>query len=64
MATPKMNRDWQQIRDRIKAAWPSAEFDDKNMKKARGSLGQMVNLVHERTELPRAQIRRRIASMV
>ena len=64
MATPKMNRDWQQVRDRIKAAWPNADFDDKRMAKARGGLRQMVDLVHERTELPRAQIRRRIAMMV
>ena len=64
MATPKMNRDWRQVRDRIKAAWPTADFDDKRMKKARGSLRQMVNLVHERTEAPRDSIRRRIAAMV
>ena len=49
MATKKMNRDWQRVRDRIKGVWSDIDFDDANMKKTRGSLRQMVNLVHERT---------------
>ena len=64
VATPKMNQDWRQIRDRIKAMWPGQEFDDARMKKARGSLRQMVTLIHEKTEEPRLQIRRKIAAVM
>lgn len=64
MATPKMNRDWRRIRDRIKSMWSDTEFDDKRMKKARGSLRQMVNLVHHRTEEPRAEVRKKIVAVM
>ena len=64
MATPKMNRDWHEIRDRIKSMWPGQEFDDARMKKTRGSLRQMVTLIHEKTEEPRLQIRRKIVAVM
>lgn len=64
MATPKMNRDWRQVRDRIKALWSDVEFDDKRMKKTRGSLRKMVSLIHARTDEPRAEIRNRLASVI
>ncbi len=64
MATPKMNRDWRRLRDRIKAMWSDVEFDDKRMKKARGGLRKMVNLIHERTDEPRAEIRQKIAAVM
>ena len=64
MATPKMNRDWRQVRDRIKALWSDVDFDDQRMKKARGSLRKMVSLIHARTDEPRADIRERLASVV
>lgn len=64
MATPKMNRDWRRLRDRIKAMWDDVEFDDKRMKKTRGSLRLMVNLIHNRTEEPRAQIRKKIVAVM
>lgn len=62
MATPKMNRDWALIRDRIKEMWAEVDFDDKRMKKARGSLRQMVSLIQARTDEPRPQIRRKIVA--
>ncbi len=64
MATPKMNRDWRRIRDRIKQTWSDVEFDDKNMKKARGGLRKMVSLIQARTDEPRVQIRNKIAAMM
>ena len=59
-----MNRDWKQVRDRIKRVWSSVEFDDKKMKRTRGSLRQMVNLIHARTDEPRADIRRKVAAVM
>ena len=64
MATPKMNRDWRQVRDRIKQTWSDTEFDDKKMKRTRGSLRQMVNLIHARTDEPRAEIRRKVVAVM
>jgi len=64
MATPKMNRDWRRLRDRIKAMWSDVEFDDARMKKTRGSLRQMVSLIHERTDEPRPQIRKKIVAVL
>lgn len=64
MATPKMNQDWQRLRDRIKRAWSGVEFDDANLKKTRGGLRRMVSLIQEKTGEPRAEIRQRIAAIM
>lgn len=64
MATPKMNQDWRRIRDRIKTMWSDTEFDDKKMKKTRGSLRQMVSLIHERTGEARSSIRRKVVAVM
>ena len=64
MATPKMNRDWRRLRDRIKSMWTDVEFDDKRLKKTRGSLRQMVTLIQERTDEPRADIRQKIVAVM
>ncbi len=64
MATKRMNDQWFRIRDRIKQAWSDTEFDDKEMKKTRGNLAKMVNLIHEKTGDPRPEIRKRVVGMI
>lgn len=64
MATPKMNRDWQKLRDRIKRVWSDVEFDDKAMKKSRGGLRRMVSLIQSKTGEPRQEIRQKIAAVM
>lgn len=64
MATPKMNRDWKQVRDRVKQTWSNVEFDDKNMKRVRGSLKQMVSLIQSKTDEKRADIRRKVIAVM
>lgn len=64
MATPRMNDSWRRIRDRIKAMWPERDFDDKRMKKTRGSLRQMVTLIQEKTDESRADIRRKVVAVM
>ncbi len=64
MATKRMNEQWYRIRDRIKQAWDDAEFDDQEMKKTRGNLTKMVNLIHEKTGDPRPQIRQRVVGLM
>lgn len=64
MATEKMNRDWRTLRDRIKHVWSEVEFDDKAMKKTRGTLRKMVSLIHAKTDEPRSEIRQKIAAVM
>ncbi|MDX1546401.1 MAG: general stress protein CsbD [Rhodothermales bacterium] len=65
MATKRMNESWRRVRDRIRTLWSDADLGtDKEMKKTRGDLRKMVNLVHERTGEPRAEIFRKISAVV
>ncbi|MEM8599058.1 MAG: hypothetical protein AAGF99_03980 [Bacteroidota bacterium] len=64
MATPAMNENWRTLRDQIKGIWSDTEFSDRNLKRTRGSLQKMVNLVHDRTGEPRPQIRNKIAGLL
>ena len=64
MATKKMNSDWRRLRDRIKVLWDEVDFENKNLKKTRGSLRQMISLVHARTGEPRPEIRRKIVALM
>lgn len=64
MATERMNQSWRNIRDRIKAVWSEVEFKDKNLKKTRGSLRQMVTLIQEKTGEPREDIRRKVVAVM
>lgn len=61
MATERMNQSWRRIRDRIRGIWEEEDLGtDKEMKKARGSLRMMVNLVHQKTGEARQSVRRKI----
>ena len=64
MASAKMNADWRRTRERIKGVWSDVEFDNKNMRRTRGSLSDMVTLIHERTGEPRQEIRRKVMSVI
>ncbi len=64
MATPRMNESWARVREQIEAIWSSCEFDDKEMKKARGSLPRMVELIHEKTGEPKAEIIQKITAFI
>ncbi len=64
MATKRMNETWYRIRDRIKEAWSDTEFNDKEMKKTRGNLTKMVNLIHAKTGDPRPEIRQKVVGLI
>ena len=64
MATKRMNESWRQVKAQIESIWSDAEFGDKEMKKARGDLRKMVNLVHEKTGDPPNEIFQKIAAIV
>ncbi|MFT4604592.1 MAG: hypothetical protein ACI9W4_001325 [Rhodothermales bacterium] len=64
MATSAMNDSWARVRAQIDTVWPDVEFGDKEMKKARGNLPKMVELIHEKTGEPRAGIMQKISAFL
>lgn len=64
MATARMNERWYRIRDRIRDVYDGADLSDKEMRKARGSLPKMVNLIHDKTGEPVAEIRRTVTALM
>ena len=64
MATEKMNEDWRRIRDQIKDIWDDADFDNKQMKRARGDFTKIVGLIHDKTEEPFEEIRRKMSAIL
>ena len=58
MATEAMNESWRRIRDQIKEIWEEADFDDKQMKRARGDMEKIVGLIQDKTDESREEIRR------
>jgi len=59
-----MNDSWRRVKSQIQTIWSEHEFGDKEMKKARGSLDKMVNLIHEKTGEPRAEIMQKMAAIL
>lgn len=64
MATEAMNESWRRIRDQIKDIWEEADFDDKQMKRARGEMDKIVGLIHDKTGESREEIRRKMEAIL
>ena len=64
MATEKMNEDWRRIRDQIKDIWDDTDFDDKQMKRARGEMDKIMGLIHDKTGEPIGEIRRKMSAIL
>ncbi|MFB6099192.1 MAG: general stress protein CsbD [Salinibacter sp.] len=64
MATEKMNEDWRRIRDQIKDIWDETDFDDKQMKRARGDLEKIMGLIHDKTGESIEEIRRKMSAIL
>ena len=64
MATEAMNESWRRIRDQIKEIWGEADFDDKQMKRARGEMDKIVGLIHDKTGESREEIRRKMGAIL
>ncbi|MGA7303778.1 MAG: general stress protein CsbD [Rhodothermales bacterium] len=62
MATERMEESWSRIKTQIQNIW--GEFDEKEMKKARGDLREMVSLIHEKTGEDVQQIIQKISTIV
>ena len=62
MATEQMEDSWVRIKEQIQIFW--GEFDEKDMKKARGNLPKMVSLIHEKTGEDKNSIIQKISTIV
>ena len=62
MSKQRMEQNWQRMKTQIFSVW--GEFDETELKKARGDLGQMINLIHEKTGEERSLIMRKMATLV
>jgi len=63
MATEAMNESWRRIRDQVKEIWEDADFDDKQMKRARGDLDMMIGLIQDKTDESQEEIRRKLSAI-
>jgi uncharacterized protein YjbJ (UPF0337 family) len=64
MATEAMNESWRRIRDQIKDIWDEADFDDKQMKRARGEMDKIVGLIQDKTGESKEEIRRKMGAIL
>lgn len=64
MATESMNESWVRVKAQIQTIWSDHDFGDKEMKKARGNLDKMVNLIHEKTGEPHSEIFQKISAFL
>jgi hypothetical protein len=64
MATEKMDEDWRRIRDQIKDIWDETDFDDKQMKRARGELHKIMGLIQDKTGESIEEIRRKMSAIL
>jgi uncharacterized protein YjbJ (UPF0337 family) len=64
MATEKMNEDWRRIRDQIKEIWSETDFNDKQMKRARGDMQKIMGLIHDKTGESIEEIRRKMSAIL
>lgn len=63
MATSSMNENWNYVKSQIEAIWVDAEFDDAELKKARGNLRKMVSLIEEKTGESAMEIRQKMSAI-
>ncbi len=64
MATQRMNESWRRVKNQIEMIWESAEFDDIELKRARGNLKKMVTLIHEKTGESRSEIIQKMGTIL
>lgn len=64
MATKAMNESWRRVRAQIKSIWNDIDFNDKEMKRARGDMREMITLIEDKTGETRDEIRRKMAAIL
>ncbi len=64
MATSNMNDNWTYVKSQIEAIWRNADFEDAELKRARGNLRKMVSLIQEKTGESPMEIRQKMSSIL
>ncbi len=62
MGKQRMEQNWNRVKSQIHAVW--GEIDEKELKKARGNLTKMVNLIHEKTGEDRSLIMQKMSAVL
>lgn len=60
----QLNDSWTRVRNQIESMWGDVNFDEAEMKRARGSLSHMINLIEQKTGETPAEIRRKVMTIV
>jgi len=59
-----MNESWQQVSSQIESILSDATFSDQEIKKARGNMRRMVNLIHQKTGDTTSEIFQKISAII
>lgn len=62
MADQRMEDSWARVKSQITNMW--GDIDEKDLKKARGSLRKMVDLIHEKTGEDQGLIMRKMSAII
>jgi hypothetical protein len=63
MATGTMNDNWNFVKKQIELIWRNTEFDDSELKRARGNLRKMVDLISEKTGESPMEVRQKMTAI-
>lgn len=62
MANERMEQNWARVKEQITDMW--GDFDDTELKKARGNLGKMVALIQEKTGEDEVEIIQKMSAII
>ena len=62
MSKERMTHNWDRMKDQIQSTWDG--LDDAELKKARGSLSQMVNLIVDQTGEDRKLVMQKMSAFL
>lgn len=62
MSKDRMNQNWERMKAQIQSTWDG--LDDAELKKARGSLSQMVNLIVNQTGEDRQVVMQKMSAFL
>ncbi len=63
MANQRMKDSWARMKNEIRSVW-GEDLDDSTLEKGRRDLNKMVEVIHDNTGNPRAQIRSRMSALL
>ena len=64
MATDAMNESWKRVMSQIQTIWNEEEFAEADLRKARGDLRKMVDIIHDQTGEGRMEIMQKISAVL